>query len=49
MECGWQRKESLGWQVRKVPEAEGSPIMDDRVSDGRVDWVAGIAIGRKVK
>jgi hypothetical protein len=35
MEDGWQRKERLGWQLRKKLEAEGSPIMDDRANDGR--------------
>jgi hypothetical protein len=35
MECGWLRRERLGWQVRKELEAEGSPIMDDRENDGR--------------
>ena len=35
--------------TRKEPEAEGSPIMDDRANDGRGARLAGIGIGWKVK
>jgi hypothetical protein len=45
MACGWQRKERLGWQVRKERKAEGSPIMDDRANDGRGAWMASEGAG----
>lgn len=35
--------------TRKEPEAEGSPIMDDRANDGRRARMAGIAIGQRIR